>query len=80
MYCKFEKISFLHSYENNRALAVKKAYEKLDKNEITQVKEKWFKNLNNQLEYTEIFENFSNTINTKINFLKKKLKKIVLTI
>ena len=75
MYCKFEKISFLHTYEDNRALAIKKAYEKLNKNEITHVDENWLKNLKNKLEYSEILESFSNTINTKIIFLKKKIKK-----
>ena len=76
MYCKFEKISFLHTYEDNRALAIKKAYEKLNKSGNYLCRRKLVKKPKNKLEYSEILESFSNTINTKINFLKKKLRKI----
>tara|TARA_A100001011_G_C14321455_1_gene850904 strand:- start:7934 stop:8551 length:618 start_codon:yes stop_codon:yes gene_type:complete len=75
MYCKFERISFLHSYEDSRNLAIKKAYEKLNKNIITYVEENCLNGLKDKMEYDEILESYKNVINTKINSLKKKVNK-----
>ena len=73
MYCDYEGISFLNSFEKNRKLAIRSAYEALNKNKITQIEKSIFRNLKNELDTNKILENFNNLINSKLTHLKQNI-------
>ena len=74
MYCTYEGMSFLNSYEKSRKLAIKSAYLNFaKKNKL--VEKNIFKNLKNKIEQDKILENFTKLIIIKLNYLKKNINK-----